>query len=205
MDFKKIFNVPFGKITDGSVQTSFGINGIALAAKDKDGNLRSYNVADKNISIVPADLTFGDFPAYVIPVDSTKLVEGDLILNGKDLAYYSGKDEDGNSVVVDIKTAELKTLVPTKSAFGFNFVAKVMSPLSGIAPTTPADGSAPAFDPQMLILMSALGGDGDLFDGDDGMLPLLLLTGGFGGKAGANPFGDMTSNPLMLMFLMKSL
>jgi len=201
MNLKSIFNIPFGKIDDKSVQISLGMGGgITIAAKDKDGNLRSYNPAEKSIDVVPAELTFGDFPAFVIPTADKDIVAGDLILyNGKDLGYFVGLDADGkNKVVIDVKLGTVQTLVPTKSIFGFNFVAKVVSPLSALGKT----GDGTAFDPTMLLLMGALG-DGDLFDGDsDSMLPLLLLSGGLGGASGgSSPFSNM--NPLMLMLMLK--
>jgi hypothetical protein len=205
LNLKSILNVPFGKIEDDSVKVSMGINGIALVVKDKDGAYRSYNPADKNISVCPAELQFADFPAFVIPVLAKDLKEGDLILRDRDLSYYAGNDADGNKIVVDIKVGELKTLVATKSPFGFDFVAKVISPLSGFG-TPAADGAAPAFDPSMLLLMSALG-DGDIMGDDDSLLPLILMSGGLGGLGGAggaaNPLGALGSNPLLLMLLMR--
>lgn len=209
MSLKNILgSIPFGKIDDGSVSVSYGIGGAALVAKDKDGNFRSYNAADKSIDITPVELQIAEFPAFAIPVDAKALVAGDLILyNGKDLGYFAGLDADGNNkIIIDIKSGEAKTFVPTKSLFGFNFVAKIVSPLSGFA-APGADGATSAIDPNMLIMMSMLG-NGDLFGGDgdgDGnsMLPLLLMTGGLGGTGGAGPLGALGSNPLLLVLLMK--
>lgn len=203
MNLKNILNIPFGKIDDGSVKVSMGVNGLALVAKDKDGSYRSYDPVDKSISVTPAELQFADFPAFVIPTLDKDIKEGDLILyNGKDLGYYAGTDEEGkNKLVVDIKTATLVTLVPTKSLFGFNFVAKVISPLGAIGATATADGTAPAIDPTMLLMMGALG-DGDLFEDSDSILPLLLMTGGLGGLGGKTDGANPLSNPLLLMMLM---
>jgi hypothetical protein len=193
---KSLLGVPFGKITDGSVK--IGITG--LAAKGKDGQLRTYNKSTKEITVAPAEFSIGDFPAYIIP--SADLVEGDLIIHDGVPKFFVGLDADGkNKVVVNLKTEQLETLVPAKSILGFNFHAKVVSlfgdAFTGLTGPT-ADGTS-AINPQSLMLMAALG-DGDLFSGDgDSMLPLLLM-GGLGG--GASPLGDIGKNPLLLMLLM---
>ena len=165
-----------------------------LGFKAKDGEVSVYDKASKTITKVPGDFVLGDIPVYVIPAQDATLKEGDLVVHNDYLKVYLGKNEDGTHKAINVKTQEVQTLVPTKNLFGFGVFSKVVSLFDGIIGGAPTAGG---LMDQNALLMFALMGDKDEDGGLDDMLPLLALSGGFGGT------GAGTMNPMMMALLMK--
>lgn len=165
-----------------------------LGFKAKDGEVSVYDKASKTITKVPGDFVLGDIPVYVIPAQDTTLKEGDLVVHNDYLKVYLGKNEDGTHKAINVKTQEVQTLVPTKNLFGFGVFSKVVSLFDGIIGGAPTAGG---LMDQNALLMFALMGDKDKDGGLDDMLPLLALSGGFGGT------GAGAMNPMMMALLMK--
>lgn len=184
MEMKKMFgNLEFGPITRGINMSHLGI-----ALKNADGVMVSYDKT-KN-EIVNVDLI--DFNAqgmvYAMPVAIKDIKAGDIIRHNGTFVFVT-QVANGNVSVVDVAAGEKKTILPTKSMFGFDFVTKIVSLIDFSGANASAD--APFGNMLPFMLMSNGGNMKDMF-------PLLLMSGNMG--AGSTAF-DM-SNPLMLMALM---
>lgn len=177
---KNMFNFDFGPCGDTVRLSMYGI-----AVKNVNGNYVSYD--KKNDEIIDVDiLNFeGGQYCYKMPVPVTGVKVGDTVIHAKKPMFVLDVG-DGDLTVIDVVNGEKKTIVPTKSMFGFDFVTKVIS------------------------LVDSFGGAGATADSPFGnMLPLLLLSDK---KCDTNTLlaltmmnggaGNLTSNPMMLYFLM---
>ena len=177
---KNMFNFDFGPCGDAVRLSMYGI-----AVKNVNGNYVSYD--KKNDEIIDVDiLNFeGGQYCYKMPVAITGVKVGDTVIHAKKPMFVL-EVGDGDLTVIDVVNGEKKTIVPTKSMFGFDFVTKVIS------------------------LIDSFGGAGATADSPFGnMLPLLLLSDK---KCDTNTLlaltmmnggaGNLTSNPMMLYFLL---
>lgn len=177
---KNMFNFDFGPCGDTVRLSMYGI-----AVKNVNGNYVSYD--KKNDEIIDVDiLNFeGGQYCYKMPVPVTGVKVGDTVIHAKKPMFVLDVG-DGDLTVIDVVNGEKKTIVPTKSMFGFDFVTKVIS------------------------LVDSFGGAGATADSPFGnMLPLLLLSDK---KCDTNTLlaltmmnggaGNLTSNPMMLYFLL---
>ena len=178
MDTNKIFNFDFGPV-DSSVRMSL----YGMAIKNASGIYVAYDAASKQVMDVDI-LNFEGANKFIykMPAAIGDVKTGDVVIHARRPMFVQEVKPDNRLVVMDIYDGEEKTIVLSRSPFGFDFVTKVVS-LVNFA------GAATAGNPfgNMLpfLLMSDNKGDSDM------LLPLLMM----------NQSGG-TMNPLMMYALM---
>lgn len=198
----KIFNFDFGPLKSDNVRVSM----YGLAVKNRDGNYVAWDKA--NESIVNVDiLNFnGDGLMYKMPVPIKDIKDGDIIIHNR-VPMFVVEAYEKTLGVIDIYSGESKTIILSKSPFGFDFATKVVSiidfgamsdsapsednPFGSMWPFLMFNGSD-SIDPMMLALMCV--GKGDSANpmmmytllaskgNNDNLLPLMLMMNG--GKFG---------------------
>ena len=189
MNMKKIMgNVLFGKYDNSTIKYSF--NGIAFLGADG-----TYNVYEKDGSLTNVSDLVMDIPVFAMPVSKTKIAVGDVILSpdgNKPLVVKEISDEQ--IVAVEPYTTQVKTFVPRKSIFGFDFYTKIVTPMDMFGGAATANADNPfgnilpflmlgdgKFDDNAMLMLAMMGG-GTAFEGNN-MLPFLLMN-----KGGDNDF-----------------
>lgn len=174
----KGFNFDFGPCTNDGIKMS--MYGIAL--RNAAGNYVSYD--KKSGDIIDVDcLNFdgGQF-LFKMPVAVKDIKVGDVVIHNKTAMFVTSVD-NGVSVV-DIRAGEIKTIIPTKSMFGFDFITKIVSMFDAVS------GAPSPSEPFGNMLPFLMLQDGKM--DTDTMLAMMMMNG----KT------DFTSNPMMLYFLM---
>ena len=145
-------------------------------------------------------LKLGDLPIFIVP--TMKLKEGDLIKDGGRY-YVVQKIEKGNVQTLDVKTGEVKIVVPIDNLLGLKFYSKViavsidgklgMGKMAAIVAMSKnsnnEDNQANSLLPlvllkdeldieddmkKMLVMSTMMGADGQVNGNMNGLLPLLL-------------------------------
>jgi hypothetical protein len=179
-----MFGGPVGKNTDANVRVAM-TGGLAVRGRG-DSNF----VAFQNGGLVDVyDFAFdAQGLVYNMPVQS--VAAGDLILTQSDDYLFVVKvNDDGTLIGLNPSNSRKEFYNPTASLlFGQNkFFIKVTSMFGDFG----AGATAGGFNPMMLMLMDKDGGSlGD-------KLPLLMMSGAFGGATG----GAGSFNPMMLMLM----
>lgn len=183
-------NFSFGTCENNNIQMSM----YGLAVKNNEGIWVSYDKENKNLINVDA-LNIQGSGKYIfkMPVAIKDVEEGDIILHNKIPMFVLKKIdviEDPESTsksvqfdAIDPVNGEIKTILPTKSPFGFDFMTKIISMFN--FGKNVANEENPFGDMMPWILMS---NDGISTDN------LLLMTLMNGQK-------DMKNNPMMLYLL----
>lgn len=198
----KMFNFDFGPIKGDNVRMSM----YGLAVKNKDGNYVAWDKTNENIMNVDILNFNGDGIMYKIPAAIKDIKDGDIIIHNK-VPMFVLEAFDKSLDVIDIYSGERKSVIPTRSPFGFNFVVRVISlidfsAMGGDAPDADHPfgnmwplfllGDSSSIDPMMLALMCT--GKADCANpmmlyalmaskgGNDNLLPLMLMMNG--GKFG---------------------
>lgn len=157
----------FGPIKDDSVRLT--TNGIAV--KNAANEYVTYN--PKTDAIESVVFSVKSSYIYTIPVAMKDVMISDIIVHQKHYCYVL----DGNETcleVIDLTDNERRTIYPSKSPFGFNFITKVTSLIN-----INADKDNPCGDMMFYAMMQE--------DNKD-LLPFLLLK-------------DKTIDPMMLLLL----
>lgn len=188
-------NIEFGKLKNRG-NYALTLKGLAYLknSSSDDGSCAGYVQYDPETDSVEdvtpfvlKDMDIRDF-VYKMPVALSAVSRGDIILDKGKPVFV--KAVDGSTfTVVEPYTCEVKTLLAAKNAFGFNYVTKVVNLMDNfnLAGAASADNPFGNFLPLMM-----LSGNKDMED----MMPLFLM------GSGAME-GDLTSNPMMMYFLMK--
>jgi hypothetical protein len=122
-----------------------------------------------------------------MPVATSQVKVGDIIFDNSNPVFV--KKVNGSEItIVDPNTREIRTILAAKNAFNFNFVTKLVNLMDGFNLT----GSATENNPFGNILPFMMLSDNKSMND---MLPLMLMSNG--GTM------DVTSNPMMMYFLMK--
>lgn len=174
----KGFNFDFGPCTNDSIKMS--MYGIAL--RNAAGTYVSYD--KKSGDIIDVDcLNFdgGQF-LFKLPVAVKDIKVGDVVIHNK-TAMFVTSVENGVSVV-DIRAGEIKTIIPTKSMFGFDFITKIVSMFDAVS------GAPSPSEPFGNMLPFLMMQDGKM--DTNTMLAMMMMNG----KT------DFASNPMMLYLLM---
>lgn len=165
----KIFNFDFGPIKGDSVRMSM----YGLAVKNRDGNYVAWDKVNENIMNVDILNFNGDGLMYKIPVAIKDIKDGDIVIHNK-VPMFVLEVFDKSLDVIDIYSGERKSIILSKSPFGFNFATKVISlidfgAMSGDTPSKDNPfgnmwpllmlGDSGSIDPMMLALMCASKGD----------------------------------------------
>ena len=177
---KNMFNFDFGPCGDAVRLSMYGI-----AVKNVNGNYVSYDRANDNIIDVDILNFEGGQYCYKMPVAITGVKVGDTVVHGKKPMFVLAVG-DGDLTVIDVVNGEKKTIMPTKSMFGFDFVTKVISLVDSFGGTN-ANADSPFGNMLPLLLLS------DKKCDTNTMLALAMMNGGM---------GNLTSNPMMLYFLL---
>ena len=177
--FENVFKgFRFGKVND----VKMSIYGPAFRCGD--GTMYAYD--DKEMEYVDVtDLCIGNESfCYAMPVAAADVKIGDYICHNNYWARVNSFDAAGYLVLEKIYSREIVTVMPTRSAFGFDFYTKLFCPFESLSGTATKD--APFGNMLPFILMSENSGNKDM------LLPLMLMNGG----------NVDFSNPLMLMAFM---
>lgn len=179
-----MFNFNFGPVNDKAVRVS--VYGLAL--KNKTGNYVSYNT--KEDAIVDVDVfNFGGASnfLYKMPVAIKDIKVGDVVLHNNVPMFVVGIEDDGKSIVaVDPVAGERKTIMLTRSPFGFDFATKIVNFIEGAFGDMNVNADNPFGNIWMLMAMNGEGGSTNLKD----MLPMMMFAQG----------GNI--DPMMAMLLM---
>jgi hypothetical protein len=168
---------------------------LGVAVKNCSGKMVSYDKTNDTI----VDVELLNFDAknmiFALPVATSAIAVGDVIKHNGKLVFVTSI-ENGIQVV-DVTEGEKKTILPTKSMFGFDFVTKVSTFLDFSGANASADNPFGNLLPLMLI-----GNSENKGSKMDMLLPLMLMSNSKDSKDN-NMFASLDmSNPLMLMALM---
>lgn len=123
----------FGPVTSDVVRMS--VYGIAV--KNGAGTYVSYNSQTGEIIDVDILNFDGSQFMYKVPIGLNAIQKGDVIIHNRKpmiVEGVSGKDVSA----VDVMGGERKTIIPTRSPFGFNFITKIVSIMDMMAPQAPS-------------------------------------------------------------------
>ena len=198
----KIFNFDFGPVKGDNIRMSM----YGLAVKNRDGNYVAWDKVNENIMNVDILNFNGDGLMYKIPVAIKDIKDGDIVIHNK-VPMFVLEVFEKSLDVIDIYSGERKSIILSRSPFGFDFATKVISlidfgTMSGATPSEDNPfgnmwpllmlGDSSSIDPMMLALMCA--GKGDCANpmmmyallaskgNNDNLLPLILMMNG--GKFG---------------------
>lgn len=120
----KMMKFDFGPVNSNVRMSMYG-----MAIKNANGTYVAYDAVNNSIMDVDilnfegADKLFYKWPVAVSAVRS-----GDIVIHmGKPMFVSAVLTMDGRFKVLDIWSGEEKTIVPTKSPFGFEFMTKIVS------------------------------------------------------------------------------
>lgn len=187
MDFSKMMNVDFGKISTKELKPS--IYGVAVLGSDN--RYRAYDKANDKVMDVTG-MTFDTDMLFKIPVAVSQVRIGDVIINAGNYVTVTNVHRDNTFTVVDPKASEQKIAIPAKNMFGFDFVTKVIYPLENMI--QPNDNNPFGLNPMAMMLlagdsnmdmttilaMSMMGGNGAM---DQNMILPLMLMGNKNGNS----------------------
>lgn len=198
----KIFNFDFGPLKSDNVRMSM----YGLAVKNRDGNYVAWDKANESILNVDILNFNGDGLMYKMPVPIKDIKDGDIIIHNRVPMFVVAVHEKTLGVI-DIYSGESKTIILSKSPFGFDFATKVISIIDfgAMSDGAPSEdnpfgsmwpflmlNSSDSIDPMMLALMYM--GKGNNTNpmmmyalmaskgNNDNLLPLMLMMNG--GKFG---------------------
>lgn len=178
----KGFNFDFGPCGNTVRLSMYG-----MAIQNVNGEWVSYN-PDSNeiINVDVFNINDGGKYMYKIPVAIADVKIGDIVIHNRVPMFVTAVNKDGTFEVADVRAGEAKTVIPTRSPFGFNFITKIVSLFNNL---TIPDKDNPFGNMWMFAMLS----DDQNFDVKD-MLMISMMTGN-------NDFaGNM--NPMMLMLMM---
>ena len=165
----KIFNFDFGPIKGDSIRMSM----YGLAVKNRDGNYVAWDRVNENIMNVDILNFNGDGLMYKMPVAIKDIKDGDIVIHNK-VPMFVLEVFEKSLDVIDIYSGERKSIMLSRSPFGFNFATKVISLIDfgAMSGDTPSEdnpfgnmwpllmlGDSGSIDPMMLALMCASKGD----------------------------------------------
>lgn len=180
---KMFGNIEFGKYTGSQLRPSWkGMayrSGNEWVCWDKDAN--------DLIDVTSFIINDTDF-IYLMPVAVDNIKTGDIIRHNGEFVIATGAEGVTGIKTIAPQSREVKTILPAKNVFGFNFVTKVVSFVDFNILGTPTSDN-PFGNMGMLMMLS--GGDG--IDTNAIMLMSMMQNGG---KM------DM-SNPMMMYFMMR--
>lgn len=193
----KGFNFDFGKITNDSIRMSM----YGMAVKNTSGVWTAYDKSTGDLMDVDVFNFDGSNFLFKMPVAIKDIAVGDVIIHARKPMFVVSKTEAGDLVAIDPVVGEKKTIMLSKSMFGFNFCTKVVSLFDGLMGQTPT-----ADNPfGNLWMLAMLDGKSDM---KDMLVPMMLMSQANGSTNAFNPMmlmlmgdGDMKdlAVPLMLM------
>lgn len=191
------FNFDFGPV-DSSVRMSM----YGMAIKNASGTYVAYDANSKQVM----DVDIFNFEGankfiYKMPAAIKDIRSGDVVIHARKPMFVLMVCAENRLKVLDIFDGEEKTVVLTKSPFGFDFITKVVSLVNFSGAATEANPFG-----NMLPFLMLSGDNKDMND----LLPLMLMSGN-GGFDMSNPMmmwalaGNRTNDPMMLAMMMSSM
>ena len=182
----KMFNFDFGPIKDND---AVRMSPYGLAVKNVNGTYQAYD--KKNGEIMDVDIfNFkADNMFFKIPVAIDAIEAGDVIIFNRRPCFVFGFSEQGDVIAIDIAMGEKKTILPSKSPFGFNYITKIVSLVDNMF-----GGEAPSAENPFGNILPFMMMSEDNSSMKD-MLPMMML---MNGNAGG------TIDPMMLYFMTKT-
>lgn len=157
--FDNIFGkYDFGEVKDKNI--AYSPYGIAL--RDSAGDYVVYNVDGSVGTNIGKDMIF-DLPMLKLPATYEDIKSGDIIVHYAigNAAYVIVKEKTADGItVIDPADKTIKTLVPEKNIFGFEFYVKVMPPFNMDAVKPTKDNP---FGNLMLPMIMSKNGNDDMF------------------------------------------
>lgn len=176
-DNMKFANFDFGPCAGDNVRMSM----YGIAVKNGSGTWVSYDKANDQVMDVDILNFDGAQFLYKMPVAIKDIAKGMVIVHNRKPMFVT--DVNGTDVeVVDPCAGERKTILPTRSPFGFNFYTRVVSLLDGFGGTVAASESNPFGNMLPMLMLS------DNKDIDPMMLMLMMNQNGEGTQMFNNPF-----------------
>lgn len=175
----KNFNFDFGPVKNDSVRMSI----YGMAVKNASGTWVAYDKNTGDIMDVDVFNFEGGKFFYKMPTTINEVRMGDVIIHAHKAMIVIGTSNTG-LVVVDVAAGEEKTILPTKSPFGFNFIIRVVS-LFDMANVNTATAQNPFGNMLPFFLMNE----------DKEIDPMMFML------MGNQQFAQ---NPMMMYFLMNS-
>lgn len=195
----KGFNFDFGKITNDSIRMSM----YGMAVKNASGVWTAYDKGTGDLMDVDVFNFDGSNFLFKMPVAIKDIAVGDVIVHARKPMFVVSKTEAGDLVAIDPVAGEKKTIMPTRSPFGFNFCTKIISLFDSLMPTTETPSVDNPFGSLWMLML--LDGKSDM---KDMLIPMMLMNQANGSTNAFNPMmlmlmndGDMKdiALPLMLM------
>lgn len=182
----KMFNFDFGPIKDND---AVRMSPYGIAVKNVNGTYQAYD--KKNGEIMDVDIfNFkADNMFFKMPVAIDAIEAGDVIIFNRRPCFVFGFSEQGDVIAIDIAMGEKKTILPSKSPFGFNYITKIVSLVDNMF-----GGEAPSAENPFGNILPFMIMNEDNPSMKD-MLPMMML---MNGNAGG------TIDPMMLYFMMKA-
>ena len=182
----KMFNFDFGPIKDND---AVRMSPYGIAVKNVNGTYQAYD--KKNGEIMDVDIfNFkADNMFFKVPVAIDAIEAGDVIIFNRRPCFVFGFSEQGDVIAIDIAMGEKKTILPSKSPFGFNYITKIVSLVDNMF-----GGEAPSAENPFGNILPFMMMNEDNSSMKD-MLPMMML---MNGNAGG------TIDPMMLYFMMKA-
>ena len=173
----KFANFDFGPCAGDNVRMSM----YGIAVKNGSGTWVSYDKANDQVMDVDILNFDGAQFLYKMPVAIKDIDKGMVIVHNRKPMFVT--DVNGTDIeVVDPCAGERKTILPTRSPFGFNFYTRVVSLLDGLGGMTAASESNPFGNMLPMLMLS------DNKDIDPMMLMLMMNQNGEGAQMFNNPF-----------------
>lgn len=151
MNIKKILNFDCGPVNLSEV----GLSIYGPAFHTSDDRWVSFK-NDEYFDVTEMLFDIGNSICYALPVAKSKINLGDFIKHNKFWARVIDVDDSERLVVEDVCNREIKTIMPTKNIFGFDFYVKLYNPFNDFSKEADKDNP---FGSMMPLLM--MGGEID--------------------------------------------
>lgn len=181
----KMFNFDFGPIKDND---NIRMSPYGLAVKNVNGTYQAYDKKNGEMMDVDVFNFKADNMFFKMPVALDAVGVGDLIIFNRKPCFVFGFSEQGDVIVIDIALGEKKTILPSRSPFGFNYITKVVSFVDNMF-----GGEAPSAENPFGNILPFMMMSEDNSSMKD-MLPMMMLMN----NSDANNI-----NPLMFYFMNK--
>ena len=183
MDTNKMFaGFDFGPVTDNVKLSPYG-----MAIRNADGRYVSYDTKSGNIIDVEVFNFDNHNLIFKMPVAVSAIAVGDAIVHMKKPMFVT--NIENGITAIDIYNGEIKSIVPARNMFGFNYVTKIISLFNFTGANTPtADNPFGNMLPFMMMNGGFKGDNNDMF------MMMAMMNGG--------NFANMMNNPVMMYAMM---
>ena len=186
----KGFNFDFGKITNDSIRMSM----YGMAVKNASGVWTAYDKGTGDLMDVDVFNFDGSNFLFKMPVAIKDIAVGDVVIHARKPMFVISKTEAGDLIAIDPVAGEKKTIMPTRSPFGFNFATKIISLFDSLMPAVEAPSADNPFGNMWMLML--LDDKSDKSDMKDMLVPMMLMSQANG--------STNTFNPMMLMLMMQN-